>query len=274
MIHNRKFQYVSILVYFLLMNSISFAQKRRIFIGNDDHTDYMWSADEETYEKAFIKMLDYYMDVNDKTDSLPVEYQHKWNCDGTFWLWVYEQNKRPEEFQRLISQVKKGRITVAKNTLISCYGGIPFEATLRGMYYAGSLERRFNLELNMASAMENQVLPYGLSSIWAGAGVKYAWHGVCGCATRTSGLENRPHEIYWYKGPDDNKVLMKWNSLLKGDNKRLGGYAEARNTESAVEDADSICNTPQYPYDIVAAFGKGWDDIGTYYDKFPIIAEQ
>lgn len=26
---------------------------KRIYLANDDHTDYMWSGDEETYKKAF-----------------------------------------------------------------------------------------------------------------------------------------------------------------------------------------------------------------------------
>lgn len=262
------------LVFIMLILPISiFAQPKRIFIANDNHTDYMWSADEETYKNAFIKMLDYYMNLNDSTSRLMPEYQNKWNCDGTFWLWTYELNKTLSEFQRLIDQVKAGRITVPYNALISCYGGMPAEAMLRGMYYAGSLERRFDMKLSIASAMEDQVLPYGLSSLWAGIGVKYAWHGVCGCVTRTPGITKRVNEIYWYTGPDDQKVLMKWYSLKNNNNMSLGGYAEARDPENAVEQCDSICNTTNYPYAIAAAFGQGWDDMSTFCNSFPSVAE-
>ncbi len=257
----------------LLLSVSIFAQINRIYIANDNHTDYMWSANEETYRDEFIKMLDYYMCLNDSTSHLKPEYQNKWNCDGSFWLWTYEHNKTLPEFQRLISQVKDGKVMVPYNTLVSCYGGIPVEAMLRGMYYAGSLERRYNMKLSMASAIENQVLPYGLSSLWAGTGVKYAWHGICGCATRTPGIARRPHEIYWFTGPDDQRVLMKWYSLKYNDNQSLGGYAEARYPGKVVGQCDSICNTTNYPYCIAAAFGQGWDEISTFCNIFPSVAE-
>jgi len=59
----------------------------RIYIAPDDHTDYMWSADEETYHRAFVGMIDYYLDLADLTQHNPPEYQSRWNCDGTYWLW-------------------------------------------------------------------------------------------------------------------------------------------------------------------------------------------
>ena len=96
---------------------------------------------------------------------------------------------------------------------IKANGIAPLEATLRDMYYAGSLERRFGLDFNLALNMEDQVLPLGLSSLWAGAGAKYSWRGVCACASKVTGLDNRPQEVYWYKGLDDQKVMMKWYSV-------------------------------------------------------------
>jgi alpha-mannosidase len=63
---------------------------RRIYIAADDHTDYMWSADEETYRQALVEMIDYYLDLTDSTKGNPSEYQSRWNCDGSFWLWTYQ----------------------------------------------------------------------------------------------------------------------------------------------------------------------------------------
>ncbi len=260
-----------ILLFFASTKLIS--QTKKIYIANDDHTDYMWTGDEETYKNSFIKMLDYYMDLNDKTAQNVIPYQNKWNCDGNFWLWEYEKNKTSTEFERLIKQVKDGKISVPFNALVSCYGGNPAEALLRGMYYGGSLERKYGLDLDLAVAMEDQVLPYGLPSLWAGAGAKYSWRGVCNCVTKTSGLTNRPHEIYWYKGADDNKILMKWYSIDGTNNTSLGGYAEARDPSASVDACDAKCNTTKYPYNIAGAFGKGWDDLDTYYDGFPTVAK-
>ena len=53
-----------------------------------------------------------------------------------------------------------------------------------------------------------------LASLWKGCGAKYSWHGICNCATQVQGLDNsREHEMYWYKGLDDQQVLMKWYSF-------------------------------------------------------------
>ena len=251
------------------------AQPQKLYIANDDHTDYMWSGDEATYRQSFLKMLDYYMDLNERTANLPTAYQNRWNCDGSFWLWEYEKNKTPQQFERLIGQVRAGKISVPYNTLIGCYGAAPTEAVLRGMYYAGSLERRFNLRLDMALAMENQGLPFGLASLWTGSGVQYSWRGVCGCATKVdvNGLAHRPHEIYWYKGPDSSRVLMKWYSYDRNKKPSLGGYAEFRQIDTTLRACAAKFNTPAYPYGIIGAFGRGWDDLETLDDQIPRLAQ-
>ncbi len=176
------------------------AQQRKIYIAPDDHTDYMWSADEEGYRKAFLETLDYYIRINDSTASEPYPYQSKWNCDGSYWVYEYQQNRSPLQFAKLIEQIRAGKITVPLNTLPELPGIAPLEATIRDMYYAGSLERKYNLDLDLVIDMEDQVLPLGLSSLWAGSGAKYSWRGVCDCATRVTGLYSRPHEILLVQG--------------------------------------------------------------------------
>jgi alpha-mannosidase len=249
------------------------AQQKKIYLAPDDHTDYMWSTDEEGYRQAFLQMLDYYLHLNDSTKNEPYPYQSKWNCDGSFWIYTYQKNRTEDQFQKLIQQIRDGKITVPLNTLPNLMGIAPVEATLRDMYYAGSLERKYGLDLNLVINMEDQVLPLGLSSLWAGAGAKYSWHGVCDCATKVRGFNSRPYEIYWYKGLDDQKILMKWYSL-EDNNKQLGGYAEARDPVKSV----SLCkklmeNSKKYPYHIAGAFGKGWDDIKTTTDEFLQVAK-
>ena len=266
-----------ILVIFNLINLS--AQPKKIYIAPDNHTDYMWNSNEEGYRQAFLKTLDYYMDLNDSTANEPYPYQSKWNCDGSYWVYIYEKNRSAEQFDRLINQIRDGKITVPLNTLSGVHGIAPAEATIREMYYAGSLERRFGLELDLAINMEDNVLPLGLASLWAGAGAKYSWRGVCACATDVSGFESRRNEIYWYKGLDDQKILMKWYSLtdrskVKGySNQYFGGYSEARFPEESIELSKELMAGSKYPYNIIGAFGKGWDDIITITDEFPRIAK-
>ncbi len=233
---------------------------RRLYIAADDHTDYFWTADENTYRQTFQDMLDYYLDRIDATINNPIDFQARWNCDGYLWLWTYEQNKSAAAFNRLIDRVRDGHISAPLNALVSCLGGVPAEAVLRGMYYPGRLERRYNLRFSLVSTVENQTQPYGLGALWAGAGAKYSWKGICGCATKVpGGGAPRQHEIYWWQGPDGSQLLMKWYSLI--DNKQLGGYAEAYVPATAVTQLEAKCGTSTYPYDIAAAFGRGWDDL-------------
>ncbi len=258
----------------LCLNSFtSFAQTKRIYIAPDDHTDYMWTLDEEGYRQAFIEMLDYYLNQIDVTAGNPSASQARWNCDGSFWLWIYQHNKTDAEFTRLINRIRDGHISAPLTTLVSTYGGTPAEAVLRGMYYSGTLERKYNLRFPMAVAMENQTLPFGLGSLWAGAGAKYSWRGICGCATAVVNPGDRERDIYWWSGFDGSRILMKWNTLF--GNTSLGGYAEARDPVAAVSlvDNDGTFKS-RYPYSVIGAFGKGHDDAKTFTTEFVTAAQQ
>jgi len=249
------------------------AGQKRIYLAPDDHTDYFWSAGEDAYRDAFIHMIDYYLDLADATQNNPPEYQSRWNCDGSFWLWVYEKNKSKAEYDRLISRVKSGHVSFPLNALVVCLGGVPAEAVLRGMYYAGKIERRENLRFRMAISMENQTLPLGLVSLWAGAGARFSWKGICGCDTQVSAAGDRENEIYWWEGLDGSRILMKWNSMLQG-NQYPGGYAEARYPDAVVDFVDGdAAFTEKYPYPIIGCFGKGWDDVETMTDEFVTVAQ-
>lgn len=244
------------------------APPKRIYLAPDDHTDYFWTLDDEGYRRAFLEMLDYYLHQIDATTNNPVPHQARWNCDGSFWLWTYEKNKSPQEFQRLIGRIRDGHISAPMTALVSCYGAQPAEAVLRGMYYAGALERRFGLRFPMAVAMENQTLPFGLGALWAGAGARYSWRGICACANTGHDAKDREHDIYWWFGPDGSRILMKWNSLLV-NNQHIGGYAEARDPFKIVDFVDSDpAFLRRYPYRVIGAFGKGWDDAKTLTDEF------
>lgn len=254
----------------------------RIYLANDDHTDYMWSADEDVYRQAFIDMIDYYLVMADSTTRTELsQYQSRFTCDGSYWMWTYEKNRSDEQLQRLVDCIKSGHITVPLTPLTLCYGGMSAEAVIRSMYYAGSIERRFDLRLPMAAPMENQTMPAGVVSLWAGAGAKYCWMGICGCASRMNFTGPRAHEIYWWTGLDGSRLLTKWNSFvynqsLQGHtNQYMGGYAEARYPNEVIHYVanDSMFRT-LYPYKIIGIFGKGWDDLKTKSVEFINVAKQ
>lgn len=256
---------------------------KRVYIAPDDHTDYVWSADEETYRQVFLEMIDHYLDEADRTASYPPEHRSRWNCDGSLWMWTYEKNKTPEQFERFLGRLRDGHFSVPLNAVASCYGGQPLEAVLRGMYYPGRIERRTGLRFPLAVAMENQTLPYGLGGLFAGSGARWSWRGICGCASKLAPVKHtlRPHEIYWWQAPDGSRILMKWNSLLKNSaprfdaNKCIGGYAEAFNPALSLEFIETDGRFRKvWPYSIAGLFGKGWDHLKTLDDETVALARK
>lgn len=257
----------------LATSESALAQPKRVYIGLDDHTDYTWNSTEAANRQSFLDMLDYYLDLKDATASNPSDFQSRFNCDAALMVRVFEENRTQAQFQRLIDAIKSGHISVPLTTLVNTYGGTPAEGVVRGMYYAGTLERRFNLRLPLALSMENQTLPWGLSSLWAGSGAKYSWRGVCGCVTRTPFGGQRDHEVYWYTGPDSQRVLMKWYSAANSNpDSSIGGYAEARFLPQAVDYV--TVNAPtngfgaRYPFSVIGIFGFGWDNTGVLTNEF------
>lgn len=275
--HGMKSSILSILLSAFVF-SLQAQPVKRIYLANDDHTDYMWTGNEAQYDTAFVRMLDYYMGQIDSTKNNPDDYQARWNCDGSYWLRTYQKFRSPAQFERLVGYIKSGHISSPLNSVVSTYGGQPTEAVLRGMYYAGQLERQYGLRFSMAVCMENQTMPFGLSSLWAGSGARYSWRGVCACASKIqTKVKVRKHQLYRYTGLDNRSVLMKWYSM-PGENTGLGGYGETRQQQKVTDaaasltktvgDLTALCDTltskSAYPYNVAGAFGYGWDDLETY----------
>jgi alpha-mannosidase len=239
--------------------SVTGQEKTKIYLANDDHTDFIWTAGAETYHKAFLETLDYYLNLADETDCDSLQYQSRWNCDGSYWMWIYERNRSKEQFERLIGRIRDGHISVPLNALTVSLGSTPAEAVIRGMYYPGSIQRKYGISFPLAYQVENQTLSYGLGALWAGAGARYSWVGICGCDTKVKGLNERENYMYWWVGPDSSRLLMKWYPLFES-NQSAGGYAEAR---SSWPQDGKLLQSKKYPYNIVGLFGKGWDDLET-----------
>lgn len=268
-----------ILPLFLVFTAAN-AQVKRLYIANDDHTDYMWSGDETQYDSAFVKTLDFHLRKIDSTKNNPTNFQDRFNCDGSYWLKTYQKYRSTKEFDKLIAAIKSGHISSQLNSVVSTYGAQPTEAAIRGMYYAGQLERKYNLRFTMAQAMENNTVPLGLSSIWAGSGAKYSWKGIGGYGSQLTyeSRAKRKNQLYHYKGLDGSSVLMKWYNYNEKITTGFGGYAECRfdmksknipnELKQVINLLDHICDTisttSKYPYNVAGAFGYGHDDLQTF----------
>jgi alpha-mannosidase len=251
-----------------------FPQQKRFYISPDDHTDYYWLTDDVGYRGSFLRMLDFYLDQMDATQGNPSDTQMRWNADGSLWMWEWEHNRSPAQMSRFMDRIRDGHLSVAANALVLVQGGAPAETVLRGMYYPGLMERKYNVTFPLAIAMEDSTMPYGLTSLWAGSGVKYSWKGVCDCATLVTGLHNRDREIYWAGGRDGSRVLMKWQTQFT-NNKMYGGYSEAYDALGSIVFAETNqAFLTKYPYPVVGAFGRGWDDQEYLSNEFVGIAQQ
>jgi alpha-mannosidase len=152
-------------IFVLVVLCTSMDAQKRFYIAPDDHTDYFWLADDVTYKQVFLTSIDYYLNKMDQTQANPSDTQMRWQCDGSLWMWEYERNRTPQQFERFMSRIRDGHMSVALNALVLVQGGAPAESVIRGMYYPGLIERHHNVKFPMAMAMENQTQPYGLSSI-------------------------------------------------------------------------------------------------------------
>jgi len=97
---------------------------------------------------------------------------------------------------------------------VSTYGGC-----LPKLFFGNVLcwlgRAALRIELSDGNCNGNQTLPNGLWSLWAGAGAKYSWRGICGCATKMGPiiLSSSVRTNLLVEGPDDSKILMKWYSI-------------------------------------------------------------
>ncbi|TCC88742.1 glycoside hydrolase [Pedobacter frigiditerrae] len=252
------------------------AQQKRLYLANDDHTDYMWSGNEAQYDSVFVKMIDYHLRKIDSTKNFPTNFQNRFNCDGSYWLNAYQKYRSIAQFNKLIAAIKSGHISSQLNSVVSTFGAQPAEAAIRGMYYAGQLERNYKLRFTMASSMENNTLPLGLSSLWAGSGAKYSWKGIGGYGSQLSypSRANRQYPMHRYQGLDGTSVLMKWYAYNEKTTGSLGGYGECRfdmksldipaELRKAVNVIRDLDKNSKYPYKIAGAFGYGHDNLQTF----------
>jgi alpha-mannosidase len=232
-----------------------------LFIMNSNHTDYNWNAPAAEYDAAMLRELDFYLQQITSTASAPSHEQSRYSPDCWWWLYLYEHNRSPQQFQSLIDAMKSGHVTIPLNPMVTLYGALPTEAAIRAGYYPGTIQRRFGVDFRLGEYRENHTIPWGLASIWAGSGLDYAWKGVCGCAQTAPA--RTASEIFVWQGPDDKTLLFKWYNLL-GSNRDWGGYSEARDNLSSTSQLDaqierSLSRMPMIP--VTGLFGAGWDDV-------------
>ena len=243
-----------------LAASVAVASAHTVYVAPDNHTDYGWNASTAAYDGIMLGEIDYYLSRITATQNEFTDQRARFNADGWWSLWLYEHFRTPSQFQALITAMQTGHIGVPLNPFVTLYGALPTEAAIRAGYYPGRLQRQYNLSFLVGQAVENATNPWGLASIWKGSGAKYTWKGIRGSATLAP-YADRTEEVFRWRGPDDQELLMKWYQLAS--NTSWGGYAEARDhlTDAGIQ-ATIDHFAPRPPLlPISGLFGIGWDDL-------------
>jgi alpha-mannosidase len=249
-----------------LILSSSTALAHDVYLAIDNHTDF--GAAPLGHEEAMLAELDYYLAQIAATSANPPASQARFNADSWWYLRVYEQNRTPAELALLIEAIKSGHLTIPLNPFPLLYGAMPTEAAIRAGYYPGRIERRFDVPFLLAAHTDNPTMPWGLSSIWAGSGARYAWKGAA------TSYGERSDEVFRWQGPDQQTLLVKWY-LYGGSVDSWGGYAEARShlSESTVEAAIARFSGRPPSLPMTGLFGAGGDDLEYRTEDFVTLAQ-
>jgi len=231
------------------------------YLMNSNHTDYNWNATAAAYDAAMLVELDFYLQQIADTAGAPPAEQARYTPDNWWWMYLYEHNRTPEQFEALLDAIRTGHITIPLNPFVTLYGALPTETAIRAGYYPARIGREHGIDFPLAEAIENHTNPWGLASIWAGSAVDYTWKGVCGCVQ--SAPDRIDDELFIWQGPDDKTLIFKWYNLL-GTNRDWGGYSEARDNLASPSQIDAeIARTESRMPGIAftGLFGAGWDDV-------------
>ena len=239
------------------------ASAQRLYLANDNHTDYGWNATTEQFDASMLAELDYYLDRIDATTKAPSDEQARFNADCWWYLRLFEMNRTTAQFERLIRAIRSGHITVPLNPFVDLFGAFPTEAAIRAGYYPGRIERRYGVSFALANYMENTTIPWGLASVWAGSNVRYSWKGICACNSEAPWGE-RTDEVFRWEGPDRKTLLMKWYKFL-GSTTGWGGYAEAADYASfaGLRNAAALARKLEREIPATGLFGFGQDAINS-----------
>lgn len=252
----------------LLLLSASTAHAHDLYLAHDNHLDYAAQSTPAEQDQLLLEELDFYLAQIAATAGNPPPLQARYNLDSWWALKLYEERRTPEEFAALIEAMLSGHLSVPINPFIELYGAMPAEAAIRASYYPGRIERQhFGVLFPTAVSTDSHGAPWGLASLWAGCGARWAWKGICGCSNGTFTGE-RTDEVFFWIGADGRRLLMKW--YLPSGN--FGGLAEARDilSESTAEAAIARYSVRPPLLPATGLFGAGGTDLEYRSDFVPL----
>jgi len=200
--------------------------KWTIYITNDNCPDYTWGFTEEQTRQAFADIVKAHLDQMNQTDNLepapPGQSQapprrRPANRDCYNMAVTQEAlcflEQYPERKDELIRRIKEGRIYVSPFLCNSLWAFQSTEGVIRTLYPARRLAQDWGISIDVAEHIELPSLPWGVSSILSGCGIRWLSIAYLDYDSTFAGLKNPP--LFILEGPDGCKIhviLDQWAS--------------------------------------------------------------
>lgn len=190
-----------------------------VYLAADKHLDYGWCGTTTEIELRMAKLVDYYLDLAEKTDA-------RWNLDGTIWLEVYRRQRGEEGAARLLRAIRDGRIGYAGNNRVLLWGLFDTETAVRACLGAAAVAADAGVSTRTVLVEENPGLTAGVAAVLPACGFDFLGRGIYDLRAESYQGRRAPYPLFRWRAPGGGRpLLVKWDPYAGVDT--WGGYAEA-----------------------------------------------
>ncbi|BBO33824.1 glycosyl hydrolase-related protein [Lacipirellula parvula] len=201
-----------------------------------------------------------------------------WTNESSYILQRWWQNANPADRDRLVDQVRSGRVGLDAGW-VNLLTGLPNDEGLhRWLYWSGNFAREHRLDLKTASLTDSPSHVWSLPTILAGSGIEFL--SIGSNSDRSDFWKfgaDRAYQPVWWEGPDGARVLTMVHKhyaeattvgltmSLEAAEQRLPGYLTY------------IFDNPDakepYPYNVIHLHGAYFDNVQLD-ENLPAVVEQ
>ena len=225
-----------------------------VFMEQRSHHDWGFTDLPSIVLENHANFMDTVLDFCDETDDYPEESKYRYTIEAAWSILPFLKTRDEAQIQRWAERMKQGRIELAallgNQTTELC----SHEELVRLLYPSFVLKHKYGFPVSTAHLNDIPGISWGLSSILAGAGVKYLSFGMP--TWYFGGGEGKVHQLWdeeavkpnghpdahWWEGPDGQKILM-WHG-------HPGACPVGSEAENGFADAIQALD-PRYPFDAI-----------------------
>ena len=176
-----------------------------VYVLNDNCPDYTWGFNEAQTRRAFADVVRAHLDEMTRTDGERPENQDRYNMAVTQEALCFLEHC-PAREEELARRVREGRVYVSPFLCNSLWGFQGAEGFLRTLYPARRLAARWGFPLEAAHHIEEPSLPWGVSTLLAGSGIRWLLNPYYDYDSTFGGLRNPP--VFRWEGPDGSRLRV------------------------------------------------------------------